>query len=195
MIFVSKGRFVKAVAVSFLMIAAVIPSAFGKVVLGVYGGGTLSSPAQVTSHPDYQTDETWAAGSHLGYFIEFYNQKGHWGVRLEVLKWKDKETYGIWHDPFIPTIYSESKTSSYFGATFEYSFIGKATQRLIPFVGLGIMIHPYLFAAPDFPPDTDVKADLGLKFKLAEFVDFRAQFFYALGNKLLAGSLGIDLSL
>jgi hypothetical protein len=198
MMFIPKGRKFKLIGILFLMIAAAAPSAFGKVVLGIYGGGRLSKPTQSPTHYDWQTDVTWAAGSHIGYFVQFYSETGHWGIRLELLKLKYKETYG-YYSPFTdPILETHSETYSYFGVSFEYSVIWKTTQRLIPFIGLGIMTHPYIVVfgdKPDFPPEGDLKADLGLKFKIFDFVDLKAQLFYALGNKLLAGSLGIDFSL
>jgi len=198
MMFIPKGRKFKLIGILFLMIAAVASSAFGEVVLGIYGGGRLSSPSQNTVHKDYQTDETWAAGSHLGLTVKFYSQAGHWAIRLEYLKLKYAETYGIYHGPDVPVMETHSDSYPYYGAAFEYSFVWKTTQRLIPFIGLGIMIHPYIsvFGGPPvFPPEGDLKADLGLKFKIFDFVDLKAQLFYAIGNKLLAGSLGIDFSL
>jgi hypothetical protein len=198
MMFIPKGRKFKLIGILFLMIAAGAPFAFGKVVLGIYGGGRLSKPTQSPTPYDWQTDVTWAAGSHLGFFVQFYSQAGHWGIRLERLDLKYRETYGTYNSPTDPIMETHSKTYSYYGASFEYSFIWKTTQRLIPFIGLGLMIHPYISVfggPPAFPPESDLKADLGLKFKIFDFVDLKAQLFYAFGNKLLAGSLGIDLIL
>jgi len=194
MIFIPKGRIVKGVGILFLMSIAVVSSAFGKVVLGIYGGGTLSSPTQFSAQPDWETASTWAAGSHFGYFIQFYNQAGHWGLSLEALWLKYKET------PIDSAMESTSGWYPYLAASLEYSFIWKRTQRLIPFIGLGLMYDPILEffkfsrVSTPAPPEIDLKTDIGLKFKIYNFIDLKAQLFYALENKLLACSLGIDFT-
>jgi hypothetical protein len=195
MTFVPKKREFKLTGILLIMIAVMAPPAFAKVILGIYGGGRLSG--QLHSPPEYswQTDVTRAGRSHLAFFIQFYNQRSHWSICLETLDLKYNETYGVYHTQDNPTMDTFPKEVRYYGVSLEYSIMRKADQRLVPFVGFGIMADPlanFLGGHGDYPPGIDVKADLGLKYRISDFVDLRAQAFFALGNKLLAGSLGID---
>jgi hypothetical protein len=162
-----------------------------QVVLGFYGGGTLSSPVRSPTREFgellWQDASTWKAGRHLGYFIQFYSPAGHLSYRLEFLSLKYQET-DAWKESF-------SDGYTYFGVSLDYSFFGKATQRMIPFIGVGLMGHFYLMwgGIPVFPPQLDFKADLGLKFKIDHSLDLNTQLLYMPGSKLLAWSLGIDL--
>ncbi len=198
MTFMAKKRGFKLIGILLIMIAVMAPSAFAKVLVGIYGGGRLSKPLHSSPEYSWQTDITRTATSHLGFFVQLYSQSSHWSICLETLDLKYNETSGVYHTPNNPTMYTTPKEVRYYGVSFEYAIIWKASQRLIPFVGIGIMTDPlanFLGGNRNFPPETDIKADLGLKFRIFDFADLRAQVFFAVDNELLAGSLGINFVL